>query len=440
MQTLHTMYFKPSYRPHNGAANILVKSLSEELGLSLSKKYEIVLASFLAVAKKVNGKAFDWWTSKNEKTQNNWSLFPHVCNGSITKIYELLMEHHYIEPSKSFPNHVVDRLGFGKPNWIKAKGLPKHFLEQATFIEANLPLILINQPNTPVCKIVEPNQILAAQKLNIDEVNIRFGSDYQLVYRQVKEMNDFWLGHPLYNPIENEFYSSVRRIFHNGSLKAGGRFYGGWTDIKQEQMFSFTIDGRPVAQVKFNAILLSLLSSLTGKPVNMIGTFEDLYHAAVFQISSIKNARNKVKAVIMDMMVSGNPFKENPLPKNKDLFDNIEEFLCIRDLCLKAYPALKSLDNDCFNFFNDLSYHGSEILSKTLLSLKSMGIIAYPKHDSLLVQIGNEFDAVEVCKNEFKNYVSSFQKENKLPELGFDIAFKVKFDALNHIKIPGSSS
>ena len=69
MQTLHTMYFKPSYRPHNGAANILVKSLSDELGLSLSKKYEIVLASFLAVAKKVNGQTFDWWTSKNEKTK-----------------------------------------------------------------------------------------------------------------------------------------------------------------------------------------------------------------------------------------------------------------------------------------------------------------------------------------------------------------------------------
>ena len=65
---------------------------------------------------------------------------------------------------------------------------------------------------------------------------------------------------------------------------------------------------------------------------------------------------------------------------------------------------------------------------------------AYHMHDSLLVQIGNEFDAVEVCKSEFKNYVSSFQKENKLPELGFDIAFEVKFDALNHIKIPGSSS
>ena len=121
------MYFKPSYLPHNGAANILVKSLSEELGLSLSKKYEIVLASFLAVAKKVNGQTFDWWTAKNEKTQKNWSLFPHVCNGSITKTYKLLMEHGYIEPSKSFPNHVVDRLGFGNLIGLKLKAYQNIF-------------------------------------------------------------------------------------------------------------------------------------------------------------------------------------------------------------------------------------------------------------------------------------------------------------------------
>ena len=35
------MYFKPSYLPSNGAANILVRSLAEELGLLLNKKYEI---------------------------------------------------------------------------------------------------------------------------------------------------------------------------------------------------------------------------------------------------------------------------------------------------------------------------------------------------------------------------------------------------------------
>ena len=66
------MYFKPSYLPSNGAANILVRSLAKELGLSLNKKYEIILASFLAVAKKVNGQAFDWWTGNDNKNLKIW--------------------------------------------------------------------------------------------------------------------------------------------------------------------------------------------------------------------------------------------------------------------------------------------------------------------------------------------------------------------------------
>ena len=61
------MYFKPSYLPHNETANVLVKALAAELGLSLNKKYEIILASFLAIAKKVNGQTFDWWTNDNNK-------------------------------------------------------------------------------------------------------------------------------------------------------------------------------------------------------------------------------------------------------------------------------------------------------------------------------------------------------------------------------------
>ena len=82
------MYFKPSYLPSNGAANILVRSLAEELGLSLNKKYEIVLASFLAVAKKVNGQAFDWGTENENKNLKFWSLFPNVSR-SVSEVYKL---------------------------------------------------------------------------------------------------------------------------------------------------------------------------------------------------------------------------------------------------------------------------------------------------------------------------------------------------------------
>ena len=51
------MYFKPSYLPYNDAAYGLVRSLAETLGLRLNKKIEIILASYLATAKKAKGTA-----------------------------------------------------------------------------------------------------------------------------------------------------------------------------------------------------------------------------------------------------------------------------------------------------------------------------------------------------------------------------------------------
>ena len=124
------MYFKPSYLPQNGAANILVRSLAEDLGISLNKKYEIILASFLAIAKKVNGQAFDWWAGNENKNPKLWSLFPHhnainrleKFTGSLKKMIMLVS-------STDFPNHFAAGMGFNKPNWVKAQRLPKHFLE-----------------------------------------------------------------------------------------------------------------------------------------------------------------------------------------------------------------------------------------------------------------------------------------------------------------------
>ena len=187
----------------------------------------------------------------------------------------------------------------------------------------------------------------------------------------------YWAEHPLYNPIDDEYYSSARRIFHNGSIKAGGRYYGGWTDISSDHRFAFTLDGHPVVHVDVNAMILSLVSSLTGKPINMIGVYEDLYRAVVFQIPNISNARGKVKQVIMELTGSGNPYKAEPSEHSKEIIDDVEEFLQIRDLCLDAYP-LKCLDKNKLNFVNDLSYHEAQILTQTLRL--DIGIVAYPVH------------------------------------------------------------
>ena len=168
------MYFKPSYLPSNGAANILVRSLAEELGLPLNKKYEIILASFLAIAKKVNGQAFDWWTGKNNKTLKLWSLFPHVNNQSVVGVYKLLKENGYIGAMTGSKTSVIEGLAVEKPNWITAQRLPKHFMEEATFIESNLPFVMVNQPETHEDKKATKNQYFAAPKLSIKKVKQEF--------------------------------------------------------------------------------------------------------------------------------------------------------------------------------------------------------------------------------------------------------------------------
>ena len=433
------MYFKPSYLPSNGAANILVRSLAEELGLSLNKKYEIVLASFLAVAKKVNGQAFDWGTENENKNLKFWSLFPHVSNKSVSEVYRLLRKYGYIGAVEDVKAPVIASEGFEESNWVKAQRLPKYFMEEATFIESNLPLVLVNQPEISENRIVKEKQYFSALKLDVKQLKQEFGEDYALAYRSVKEMNAFWSQHPLYNPISDEFYASARRIFHKGCMKSGGHWYGGWTNFKSNELCSFTIDGHPVVQIDANAMILCLLSSLTGKPMNMIGSFKDVYQAVFSQIPNITKSRDKVKQVIMELVGSGDSNKEKP-SSDSEILDNVGEYIYIRDLCLQSYPALKFLNKERFNFINDLSYHEADILTLTLLNLKQIGVVAYPELGGLIVRLGDEFNAVETLKKAYKDYVYSFQKLNKLPELDLDIALTVKFDPANKVVVEGSTS
>ena len=433
------MYYKPSYAPQNGAANILVRHLAEQLGLKLNKKYEIVLASFLAVAKKVNDQAFDWWIGNQNKNLKLWDLFPHVTNTSVRKVFRLLKENDYLVSSTAYPNHFAASIGFKKPNWVKAQRLPKHFLEAAKFVENNLPLILVNKPEFKIDKKSWDNQCFAAPKFDNKQVQQKFGRDYTFAYGPVLEMNAYWQQHPLYNVLQDEFYSSSIRLFHNGSLKSGSRWYGGWTLVSPDQRFSFTIDDQPIVNININAMILALLTSLTGKPMRIIGTFEDIYSAVVFQLACVDNAREKVKTVIMELIEAGNPYMEAPSQDNYTL-NCTEEFIQIRDLCLQAYPALKCLDQESINFLNDLSFHEATIETQIMLNLKQLGIVCYPINDGFIVKLGDEFKTVDTIKSIFKNHVSSFQKRNNLPELDFDIALTVKFDPTNEFIIQGYSS
>ena len=161
------MYFKPSYLPYNDAAKDTVKTLAEDLGLPLNTKHQIVLASFLAVSKAANGKTFNWLTGNDGKSLSLYSTFPNVGRVILLKIREALIQHGYLEDttavkqqrneqqmSKSFGVNWADLIG-SSGGYIKAASqvtaikerLPST-LNEATFIQANLPRILVNQKET----------------------------------------------------------------------------------------------------------------------------------------------------------------------------------------------------------------------------------------------------------------------------------------------------
>ena len=435
------MYFKPSYLPQNDAASRLVKTLAEELGLSLNKKNKIILASFIAVAKNANGTKFNWWTGNDNKKLKFWSLYEHVSNASCKKVYQLLMQHGYLLYQIGSTNEQVIGMGFGKPTAVFAQRLPEDLLKEAVFIEANLPPVLVNRFETYEDKLERKKKYPVAPKLGRTEVR-KLGRDYALAYRPVMEMNQFYSKHPLYNPIRNEFYSSARRVFHNESFKAGGRWYGGWTFFKSHQRHSFTIDQQPIVHVDINACFLSLISGLVGIPMNIGDTWRDAYAPVVEQIPEIAEARTKVKQVIMELSGSGNAYKRDP---GKDEMDK-NEFNIIRNLCLEAYPALETMEPNktklqttkgTWNFTNEISFHESSILTNTLLKLKSLGVVAYGVHDCLIVKLGDEVLAADTFRSEFKSYVSSFQKQNKKPKLNLDVALSLEFNASKKVRIRG---
>jgi len=433
------MHYKPSYRPYNNTAFNLVKSLAKELGLPLNTQNEIILASFLAIAKNANGRAFKWWTGGVNKKLKSWSLYPNVSSDSVRKVYQLLIQNGYIVYLKGFTNEQVKSMGFEILPLVYAQRLSEDLLKAAVFVEANISPVLVNKFETCDEKLKRKKEFPVAPKLGIKQINQEFGRAYILAYRPVIEMNKFWSQHPLYNPIQNEFYSSAGRVFHDESFKAGGRWYGGWTFKKSNERFSFTIDKQPIVQVEINANFLSLISGLVGIPMNIGDTWKDAYTPVVEQIPNIARARKKLKQVIMELAETGDAYK---LGSGTDVMDE-HEFIVIRNLCLEAYPALKTMelnDKGNWNFTNEISFHESTILTNTLLKLKSLGVVAYGVHDCLIVKLGDEVLAADIFRSEFKSYVSLFQKRHNKPELNLDVALTLEFNASNKVRIRGGKN
>ena len=473
--------FKPQHLPYNEDAHALVVALAAELGLSLKgitgAKHKTILASFLCCVQEAEvGAYLDWSGGTTSQDTTGFSFFPATGAATVVKVRTKLVEAGYVTLSKDlmaaslnaqFPPAVAEEF---MSQWLQTERkrdinsyrinemplFDDPRLTSALFVDAQRPHVMVNKPEKYADKVERKAANIKAPKLSWREV---YGGKQKrratAATRAVMEMNAYWAKHPLTLPATNtdsaKLFACATRIFHDGSLISGGRWYGGWTNLKSDKRLHMRIDDEPICEIDLNGSQPTLFSALLGIRMNVGDTWTDVYTAVVERLDAGEERtllRKMVKQVIVEMLGSGNCNRTGPAstkpPKNPDepqLFFDMDHskrmYLQIQREALEVFPGLKHLDAKYNNATGFLSYHESEILTLSLLRLKAMGVPAYGVHDCVVVKQSDKHTAVETYRSVIRDYVVKHQKANNHPNLDIEVSLTTEELNKDKVKLAG---
>ena len=473
--------FKPQYLSYNDDAHALVEALAAELGLLLKgitgAKHKAILASFLYCVQEAGvGAYLDWSGGTTSQDTTGFSFFPATGAATVVKVRTKLVEAGYVTLSKDlmaaslnaqFPPAVAQEF---MSQWLQTERkrdinsyrinemplFDDPRLNSALFVDAQRPHVMVNKPEKYTDRVERKAANIKAPKLSWREV---YGGKQKrratAAARAVMEMNAYWAKHPLKLPATNtdsaKLFACATRIFHDGSLISGGRWYGGWTNLKSDKRLNMRIDDEPICEIDLNGSQPTLFSALLGIRMNVGETWTDVYAAVVERLDADEEEtllRKMVKQVIVEMLGSGNCNRTGPAstkpPKNPDepqlFFDtdhSKQMYLRIQRAALEVFPALKHLDNKYYNATGFLSYHESEILTLTLLRLKELRVPAYGVHDCVVVKQSDKHTAVETYRSVIRDYVVKHQKANNHPILNIEVSLTIEELGMDKVKLAG---
>ena len=468
--------FKPQYLPYNDDAHALVVALAVELGLSLKgitgAKHKTILASFLYCVQEADvGAYLDWSGGTTSQDTTGFSFFPATGAATVVKVRTKLVDAGYVILgadllARELPAELQALIGEPTQrerkrdiNTYRINEMPLFDdprLTSALFVDAQRPYLMVNKPEEYADRRERKAAGTKAPKLSWKAVyegkqKRRAGA----AAIAVMEMNAYWAKHPLTLPATNtdraQLFACATRIFHDGSLISGGRWYGGWTNLKSDKRLHMRIDDEPICEIDLNGSQPTLFSALLGIRMNVGDTWTDVYTAVVERLDAGEERallRKMVKQVIVEMLGTGNCNRTGPAstkpPKNPDepqlFFDTDHSkrmYLQIQREALEVFPALKHLDAKYNNTTGFLSYHESEILTLTLLKLKAMGVPAHGVHDCVVVKQSDKDEAVETYRSVIRDYVVKHQRANNHSLLNIEVGLTIEELNKDKVKMAG---
>jgi hypothetical protein len=418
---------RPVYEPYNEAAKTLVDLVHQSLLLEADRpssvfKQKLIVCGFLAAAQRAFSKEDGGIAISS--ANDYWSQYPRAGSTVAKQVQEALVSGEYISLVDGTGKMYVWKDDEGM--WNSAGVMSIYTINEslltldgfvdAEFIEVARPTVQVSIYETKEQRYARKAIKKRTPKMRINAIRESFGKAYGVASVEVESLNTFWCKHPLALPqIGNGvrgYAACATRVYHNGALNNGGRYYGAWTTMEGSYRLQCTIDDEPVAQIDLNASQPTLFSSMMGMKMKVGEMWEDLYTYALeavdlhgFDIEDDnKTRRNKIKQVTVELIGTGNAHKLKEAEDSKYSFLD-GEFARYRNGLLKVVPALHLLNKTYFNGAGYVSFHESQMMMLTLRDLKDMGIPAYPVHDCLIVKETNVETATNVYRDTIRNYI-----------------------------------
>jgi len=168
----------------------------------------------------------------------------------------------------------------------------------------------------------------------------------------------------------------LRRVFTQGRFDSGGRLFGGfWQPLsKKQRLEDVAIDGEDVVELDYGQMNPRLLYALCG---------EQPPEQDAYDIPGYSMHREGVKKIMNAMIFATKRLVRMPHGVRKRFAEchSIERVMQAIEI---THPAIK----DAFfkGLGHDLQFMESQIMVNVLLSLRGLGIIALPIHDSVIVK------------------------------------------------------
>jgi hypothetical protein len=240
-------------------------------------------------------------------------------------------------------------------------------------------------------RLDENGRPIGGQRLGLKQ----FGPSIKRFADEVLILREGLKQHPLMNESGRE-YGGMRRIFNQGKLNKGGRVYGTWQQLSEDERLKLTMGGKKVAEIDLKGAFLNISAACANADILSFDPYADIsFVASVTDPGRKKQARELAKLLTSAYLSNGGRTARFPKGKKKRGIDGRLRVVPIREkfnlpksaraadyyaAILKAFPFLRDLKTDAF----DLMFIESELMMEAMLELSADSIPTAPVHDCLM--------------------------------------------------------